>query len=63
MSAEILAGISVGMLGLGSLAILAIMVGLTWNVMSEGWLRRPVRIPARRAVSSDQATQPIRTAA
>lgn len=63
MSAEILAAISVGMLALGSVAILAIMVGLAWNVMNEGWLRRPERVPAQRAASSEQPTQPIRSAA
>ena len=63
MSAEILAAISVGMLALGSMAIFAVMVGLTWNMLNEGWLRRPVRVPAQRPVSADQQTQPIRRAA
>ena len=64
MSAEILAALSVGMLGLGAFAILAVMVGLTWNVIREGWLSSAVKAPARRpVVKSEDRTQPIRRAA
>ena len=64
MSAEILAAMSVAMLGLGAVAILAVMVGLTWNVIREGWLSSAVRAPARRPIpQADDRTQPIRRAA
>lgn len=64
MSAEILAAISVAMLALGSMAIIAVMVGLTWNMLNEGWVRRPAPVRAQRpTVQPTDRTQPIRRAA
>lgn len=61
MSAEILAAASIAMMALGSIAILAVMVGLTYQLIREGWLTRSVRVPAQKPTASN-STQPISTA-
>ena len=64
MSAEILAAISVAMLAIGVSAIIVVMIGLTYNMLREGWIVNSARVPATRpAVRSEQQTQPFRTAA
>jgi hypothetical protein len=64
MSAEILAAVSVVMLFLGSVAVLGVMVALTFHLARDGWLTRAVRVPVRKPAPRHTAqTRSIRTAA
>jgi hypothetical protein len=52
------------MLFLGSVAVLGVMVALTFHLARDGWLTRAVRVPVRKPAPRHAAqTRSIRTAA